>query len=70
MREAFAILFMPDGTRYDGKKHIVTDPLNLNVGDKLEGEMFPGQQALSLARMVKSGNVWLFEEAVRVGMVK
>jgi len=37
---------------------------------EVEGEMFPGQQALSLARMVKSGNVWLFEEAVRVGMVK
>jgi ectoine hydroxylase-related dioxygenase (phytanoyl-CoA dioxygenase family) len=41
MREAFAILFMPDGTKYDGKKHVVTDELEFNVGDKLEGEMFP-----------------------------
>ena len=40
MREAFAILYMPDGTKYDGKKHVVTDPLNLTIGDKLEGEMF------------------------------
>ena len=41
MREAFAVIYMPDGTRYSGKKHIVTDPLNLNVNDKLEGELFP-----------------------------
>ena len=41
MREAFAIIYMPDGTKYDGKKHVVTDPLNLTIGDKLEGEMFP-----------------------------
>ena len=41
MREAFAIIYMPDGTTYDGKEHIVTDALNLQVGDKLEGEMFP-----------------------------
>lgn len=41
MREAFAILYMPDGTKFDGQKHVVTDPLNLTAGDKLEGEMFP-----------------------------
>ena len=41
MREAFAIIYMPDGTTYDGKPHIVTDPLNLKAGDRLEGEMFP-----------------------------
>jgi ectoine hydroxylase-related dioxygenase (phytanoyl-CoA dioxygenase family) len=41
MREAFAIIYMPDGTTYDGKEHLVTDPLGLRVGDKLEGEMFP-----------------------------
>jgi hypothetical protein len=40
MRVAYAILYMPDGTKYDGKKHVVTDPLNLTIGDKLEGEMF------------------------------
>ena len=42
MREAFAIIYMPDGTRYDGKKHVVTDPLGLREGDALDGEMFPG----------------------------
>jgi ectoine hydroxylase-related dioxygenase (phytanoyl-CoA dioxygenase family) len=43
MREAFAIIYMPDGTTYDGKGHVVTDPLKpgLNVGDPLAGEMFP-----------------------------
>jgi hypothetical protein len=32
---------MPDGTEYDGQKHVVTDPLELKEGEKLEGEMFP-----------------------------
>ncbi len=41
MREALAIIYMPDGTEYDGKKHVVTDPMELEVGAKLEGEMFP-----------------------------
>ncbi len=45
MREAFAILYMPDGIRYTGKKHVVTDPLvkmgQLKAGDFLDGEMFP-----------------------------
>jgi ectoine hydroxylase-related dioxygenase (phytanoyl-CoA dioxygenase family) len=41
MRAAFAIIYMPDGTEYDGKKHVVTDPLNLTAGDKLDGELFP-----------------------------
>lgn len=41
MREALAIIYMPDGTEYDGQKHVVTDPLELKEGDKLEGEMFP-----------------------------
>jgi phytanoyl-CoA hydroxylase len=41
MREAFAVIYMPDGTTYDGAKHIVTDPLGLHAGDPLDGEMFP-----------------------------
>lgn len=41
MREAFAIIYMPDGTRYDGAQHVVTDPLGLEVGAALQGEMFP-----------------------------
>jgi ectoine hydroxylase-related dioxygenase (phytanoyl-CoA dioxygenase family) len=43
MREAFAILYMPDGTTYSGAAHVVTDPLlpGLKVGDKLDGKNFP-----------------------------
>jgi phytanoyl-CoA hydroxylase len=41
MREAFAIIYMPDGTEYSGKKHVVTDGLGLEPGERLEGELFP-----------------------------
>jgi ectoine hydroxylase-related dioxygenase (phytanoyl-CoA dioxygenase family) len=41
MREAFAIIYMADGTTYNGNRHLVTDLLGLKVGDKLEGETFP-----------------------------
>ena len=41
MREAFAIIYMPDGTHYDGEEHIVTDPLGLKVGDELDGRDVP-----------------------------
>lgn len=41
LREAFAIIYMPDGTTFDGTRHVVTEPLNLKPGDKLVGEMFP-----------------------------
>ncbi len=41
MREAIAVLYMPDGTTYSGNAHVVTDPLKLQRGAKLEGESFP-----------------------------
>ena len=41
MREAFAIIYMPDGTTYSGQPHLVTDPLGLKANDSLEGDMFP-----------------------------
>lgn len=41
VREAFAIIYTPASTTYDGLKHIVTDPLGLTVGDTLPDEMFP-----------------------------
>jgi ectoine hydroxylase-related dioxygenase (phytanoyl-CoA dioxygenase family) len=41
MREAFAIIYMPDGTTYLDKNHIVTDPLKLPIGSAFDGEMFP-----------------------------
>ncbi|MEO8483753.1 MAG: hypothetical protein ABI634_16200 [Acidobacteriota bacterium] len=36
----------------------------------VEGEMFPGQLGLSLARMVKSGNTWVFDQAAQAGMIR
>jgi hypothetical protein len=39
----------------------------------VEGQMFPGQASMigvSIVRMVKSGTVWQFDKATRVGMVK
>ena len=36
---------------------------------EVEGEMFEGQNSLSLVQMVKSGPAWKFEQAKRVGMV-
>ena len=44
MREAFTIIYMRDATLYDGKGHVLTDPMKakgLKAGDRLEGEMFP-----------------------------
>jgi hypothetical protein len=35
----------------------------------VEGEMYPGTQALYLARMRKSGSVWLFESAGLAGIL-
>lgn len=40
-RRAMVTIYMADGTTYSGKRHIVTDPLELAVGDPLEGELFP-----------------------------
>ena len=36
---------------------------------EVEGEMFEGQNSLSLVQMVKSGPAWQFEQARRVGLV-
>jgi len=41
MREAIAIIYMPDGTTYHKVPHPVTDPLKLNEGDKLNTALFP-----------------------------
>jgi ectoine hydroxylase-related dioxygenase (phytanoyl-CoA dioxygenase family) len=41
IREAFAIIYMPDGTTYDPEPHVVTDPLKLQTGARLDGEIFP-----------------------------
>jgi ectoine hydroxylase-related dioxygenase (phytanoyl-CoA dioxygenase family) len=41
MREAYAVIFMPEDTIYDGAPHIVTDPLGLAPGAPLDGGPFP-----------------------------
>ncbi|MEI7551172.1 MAG: phytanoyl-CoA dioxygenase family protein [Verrucomicrobiota bacterium] len=41
MREVIAIIYMPDGTTYAPTTHPVTDPLGLQPGQKLNGELFP-----------------------------
>jgi ectoine hydroxylase-related dioxygenase (phytanoyl-CoA dioxygenase family) len=40
-RIAHAVIFMDDGTRFSGAKHVVTDPLGLRGGEALCGELFP-----------------------------
>jgi ectoine hydroxylase-related dioxygenase (phytanoyl-CoA dioxygenase family) len=44
MREAFAIIYMRENTIYDGRGHVLTDPMReqgLKVGDPLNNEAFP-----------------------------
>ncbi|MCC6578974.1 MAG: phytanoyl-CoA dioxygenase family protein [Phycisphaeraceae bacterium] len=40
-RIAYVIIYMDETATYSGIKHIVTDPLNLQPGDRLDGELFP-----------------------------
>lgn len=40
-RVAHIVIFMPEGTTFNGARHIVTDPLGLKVGDPLTGALFP-----------------------------
>jgi phytanoyl-CoA hydroxylase len=40
-RVAHIIIYMDADTTYNGNAHVVTDPLNLTVGQPLDGEMFP-----------------------------
>lgn len=40
-RFAHVIIFMDAETTYNGKKHVITDPLGLQQGDKLDGPLFP-----------------------------
>lgn len=40
-RVAHVVIFIDQNTIYDGRPHIVTDPLHLPAGAPLAGEMFP-----------------------------
>ena len=40
-RFAHIIIYMDAATTFDGKGHVITDPLGLQVGDALDGPLFP-----------------------------
>jgi len=40
-RHGFIINYMPDDVRFSGQKHPTTDPLALEVGQPIAGELFP-----------------------------
>jgi ectoine hydroxylase-related dioxygenase (phytanoyl-CoA dioxygenase family) len=40
-RRVFAIIYYPENTTYNGKKHIVTDEIELKVNEPIQGELFP-----------------------------
>jgi len=40
-RVAHVVIFMDAETTYTGAKHVITDPLGLRPGDRLDGELFP-----------------------------
>jgi ectoine hydroxylase-related dioxygenase (phytanoyl-CoA dioxygenase family) len=40
-RRALAIIYMPDGTTYNGNRHVVTDGQGLETGKPIRGPLFP-----------------------------
>lgn len=44
-RIAHVVIYMDADTTYDGKRHVVTDGLGLEPGDRLDGELFPRPRA-------------------------
>jgi phytanoyl-CoA hydroxylase len=40
-RLAHVVIYMDEATTYSGAEHIVTDPLGLVAGDRLDGDTFP-----------------------------
>jgi ectoine hydroxylase-related dioxygenase (phytanoyl-CoA dioxygenase family) len=40
-RRALAIIYMPEGTTYSGKKHVITDPQGLTPGQPIAGPLHP-----------------------------
>jgi ectoine hydroxylase-related dioxygenase (phytanoyl-CoA dioxygenase family) len=41
IRFAHVVIFMDAETTYTGQRHVVTDPLGLSAGQRLDGELFP-----------------------------
>ena len=40
-RVAHVVIFMDQTTTYVEKNHVVTDPLDLQEGERIKGELFP-----------------------------
>ncbi|WP_127580104.1 phytanoyl-CoA dioxygenase family protein [Paenibacillus koleovorans] len=40
-RRVLAIIYFPDGTTYNGKKHVITDPCEFQAGEPIQGGLFP-----------------------------
>ncbi|UBU08395.1 phytanoyl-CoA dioxygenase family protein [Nonomuraea gerenzanensis] len=40
-RLAHVVIYMDEATRYSGGAHVVTDPLGVAAGDRLDGDTFP-----------------------------
>lgn len=40
-RVAHIVIYMDADTMFNGSRHVITDPLQLKVGDPLDGELFP-----------------------------
>lgn len=68
-RRAMAIIYMPDGTTYRKKNHCVTDPLGLEDGALLNGEMFPvlGEGEAFATTTFKEARPMMHRLAVAVG---
>lgn len=40
-RRAMVTIYIPDGVIYEGRSHPVTDPLSMQTGQQMAGDMFP-----------------------------
>jgi len=49
-RVAHVIIYIDATTRFSGDEHVVTDPLNLNENDPLDGELFPEVDAIAAGK--------------------
>lgn len=40
-RFAHVVIYMDEATTFNGTAHVITDPLGLDAGDRLDGDTFP-----------------------------
>jgi phytanoyl-CoA hydroxylase len=53
-RVAHVNIYMDEATTYSGTAHLVTDPLGLKTGDRLQGDAFP--RAIGCQRTTRAGS--------------